>query len=32
MKGCNKRWNGNDVTFTFLHFVKLMYGTSALLN
>ena len=30
MKGHNQRGNGNDITFTFLHFVQLMYGTSEL--
>ena len=30
MKGHNQRGNANDVTFTVLHFVQLMYGTSAL--
>ena len=32
MKGQNQRGNGNDATFTFLHFVQLRYGTSALWN
>ena len=30
MKGHNQHGNVNDVMFTFLHFVQLMYGTSAL--
>ena len=30
MKGHNQRRNENDVTFTFLHFVQLLYGISAL--
>ena len=30
MKEHNQRGNGNDITFTFLHFIQLMYGTLAL--
>ena len=29
-KGHNQRGNENDVTFTFVHFVQLSYGTPAL--
>ena len=30
MEEHNQRWNENDNMFTFLHFVQLMHGTSAL--